>query len=222
VLLLSAGVSAASILGSTALVYFYYFRNMKINTNEIYHVYNQGNNRERVFYSDENYLKFIYLYRKLVWPHCDTLAYCLMPNHFHFLIHCNEKSVVPKEAGNNKLTNFTNGLRLLQSSYTQYLNPLQQRSGSLFRQRVKIKSTSAGENNYHTVAFQYIHQNPFVAGLVKKMEDWPFSSYQDYAGLRTGTLCNKLLAGKLLNFDSRAFEGLSFTAQDESLLPNIW
>ncbi|MDA3778747.1 MAG: hypothetical protein PF487_00705, partial [Bacteroidales bacterium] len=44
------------------------------------------------------------------------------------------------------------------------------------------------------VCFNYIHQNPVKAGLVKNAVDWEFSSAVDYAGLRDGKLVNKPLA----------------------------
>ena len=50
----------------------------------------------------------------------------------------------------------------------------------------------------------YIHQNPMKAGLVKRMEDWEYSSFNDYCGNRSETMCNKELASQLLdlNFDT--------------------
>lgn len=49
-----------------------------------YHVYNQGNNKQRIFFTNNNYLYFLNAYRNLVAPHADTLAYCLMPTLFTF------------------------------------------------------------------------------------------------------------------------------------------
>ena len=50
------------------------------------------------------------------------------------------------------------------------------------------------EKRYPLVCFNYIHQNPVSANLVKNPQDWEFSSYRDYAGLRNGTLINRKLA----------------------------
>jgi len=65
---------------------------MKLKSGEIYHVYSRGNNRQRVFYDRENYLLFLSKMQEYLSPQCDMLAYCLMPNHFHFLVHANKKS----------------------------------------------------------------------------------------------------------------------------------
>ena len=62
---------------------------MQYESNKLYHLYNQGNNKQQLFFSDDNYAYFLRAYEKLVSPYCDTLAYCLMPNHFHFMIHQN-------------------------------------------------------------------------------------------------------------------------------------
>ena len=59
---------------------------------------------------------------------------------------------------------------------------------------------SNGSNLYDKICFHYIHQNPMKANLVKKMEDWDYSSFKDYCGLRNGTLSNKELAIQLLRF----------------------
>jgi putative transposase len=55
-------------------------------SNQIYHVYNRGNNRQPIFFNRENHLYFLRKMRTHLSPSCDFLAYCLMPNHFHFLV----------------------------------------------------------------------------------------------------------------------------------------
>ena len=55
----------------------------------LYHVFNRGNNSERVFFSDKNYLYFLEKLKYYVYPYADIIAYCLMPNHFHLMIYVN-------------------------------------------------------------------------------------------------------------------------------------
>lgn len=178
---------------------------MNIIANEIYHIYNQGNNRERIFHEDADYIEFLKLFRKYVLPNCETLAYCLMPNHFHFLIQATELSAKNKLVGNLNLCELSNGYRLLQSNYAQYINKKKGRTGSLFRQKTKAKSLQDGHKNYGFIAFHYIHQNPLRAGMVQQLEDWDFSSFTDYAGRRNGTICNKDLAFALIGLDKENF-----------------
>ena len=56
----------------------------------------------------------------------------------------------------------------------------------------------------------YIHQNPILADLVDKIEDWEFSSFQDYIGKRNGTLVNKELALDILNLDIKDIYDLTY------------
>lgn len=141
--------------------------------------YNQGNNREIIFRSDDDYIEFLKLFRKFISPYCKVIAFCLMPNHFHFEIYATDDSIKMKKVGNIFSTELANGFRLLQSSYAQYFNKKYERSGSLFRQKAKAKGMSDGDQNYAYIAFHYIHQNPLTKGLVSKLEDWKFSSYCD-------------------------------------------
>lgn len=81
-------------------------------------------------------------------------------------------------------------------------------SGSLFQQNCKSKEITHDnrgfqtfyEDDYLLTCFNYIHQNPLIAGLVSKMEEWEFSSYRDYIGLRNGTLCNQQRAFEVIDF----------------------
>jgi putative transposase len=150
---------------------------MEINPNEIYHIYNQGNNKEAIFINSIDYIQFLKLFRKFVAPNCKVFAYCLMPNHFHFLIYATQEAATIKQSGNVETTLLANGFRLLQSRYAQEFNLKYNRVGSLFRQKAKAKSLREGTSNYLFIAFQYIHQNPLKANLVNKLEDWQYSSF---------------------------------------------
>jgi len=195
---------------------------MNIIANETYHIYNQGNNRERIFHEDADYIEFLKLFRKYVLPNCETLAYCLMPNHFHFLIQATEQSAKNKLVGNLNLCELSNGYRLLQSNYAQYINKKKGRTGSLFRQKTKAKSLQDGHKNYGFIAFHYIHQNPLRAGLVQQLEDWGFSSFPDYAGRRNGTICKRELAFALIGLDKENFINEAGKHIDENKIKKIF
>ncbi len=195
---------------------------MNISANETYHIYNQGNNGETIFYSDSDYLEFLRLFRRYVSAHCKLLAWCLMPNHFHFLVYASEDSAKAKRIGNIDSNALSNGFRLLQSKYAQYLNQKRDRSGSLFRQKTKAKPLSNGSQHYGFIAFQYIHQNPLKAGLVQKLEDWVYSSFVDFAGLRQGNLCDYLLAAEIIGFDKNNFVAESYNVIAEEFIPHLF
>jgi hypothetical protein len=89
------------------------------------------------------------------------------------------------------------------SSYTKAINKQNDTYGNLFQKKTKAKCLKSGYHeslivdssksalDYITTCFFYIHQNPVKAGLIKKIEDWPYSSWRDFAGLRSGSMCNQ-------------------------------
>lgn len=210
---------------------------MQFETNLIYHIYNQGNNKEPIFFQDGNYLFFLKKMRTFILPYADFLCYCLMPNHFHWLVYVRQTEVElqgdspsggfrgdspddsqsPGESPKRKFRSLNDSIAIMLRSYTRAINKQQQRTGSLFREETKAKSgwiegfitvdryrkgpfdfRAFPDDEYGWNCFQYIHNNPKSAGLVKHETEWPFSSARDFAGLRQGTLCNQELARQLL------------------------
>lgn len=179
--------------------------------NTIYHVYNQAIDPHLLFPKEKNYLFFLEKVRQYICPHTTLLAYCLMPNHFHFLIKTNEYSCqiaknhcTQEEIHQQQVLARTIGTLL--SSYTKAINKQENRKGSLFRLHTKYKECYPAEfmvlDNPHPLmyadkCFAYIHNNPTKARLVEKNTDWVYSSAKDYAGLRKGTLCNQEVAKEL-------------------------
>jgi putative transposase len=60
---------------------------MNFQAETVYHLYNQGNNKQIIFPRHQNYLFFLEKMRKHLMPFADILCYCLMPNHFHWLLY---------------------------------------------------------------------------------------------------------------------------------------
>ncbi|MDZ4714488.1 MAG: transposase [Cytophagales bacterium] len=145
---------------------------MNLVEGEIYHVFNRGNNREIIFPQSRNYSYFLDGVEKNVKPFCDIQAWCLMPNHFHFLIMANQLSTVVIKDGSFQRQRFSQGIKQLLSSYAKAINKQEARTGSLFQQKTRAIHVIAFENDYANVAFHYIHQNPMKARMVSKMEDW--------------------------------------------------
>ncbi len=195
---------------------------MLFEKDHIYHIYNQGNDRQKIFYERKNYLFFLQKMKDYLLPFCDVMAWCLMPNHFHWMVYVRETEV--DCAGNRGATlsrtptgtpissNLNQAIGIMLSSYTRAINIQQNRTGSLFRQKTKAEcitkpqgispscynlgfATSIRidqpEKEYPQVCFNYIHQNPVKKGLVKNPEDWEFSSFRDFCGLRNGQLISR-------------------------------
>jgi putative transposase len=178
-----------------------YLNMMIFHEQHLYHIYNRGNNEQTIFFERDHYLLFLKNIRKFILPAADILAWCLMPNHFHLLIQANEHSVKKVKQTPVVVNALTEGIRLTLSSYTKALQKQRNFTGSLFQQKTKSKCVNDGSIHYGITAFYYIHQNAYKAGLVQRIEDWEFSSIQDYLGLRTGTLVNRELAVKYLDLN---------------------
>ena len=185
---------------------------MEFFKNELYHIYNRGNNRQKIFFKPDNYIYFLKKVRRYLLPYCDILSYSLMPNHFHFLIHSDERTIINKTIRFQPKNVLSEGIRVLLSSYTQAINKQNQTSGSLFQQNTKAQPIVMGSRNYDITVFHYIHQNPYRANLVLRMEDWEYSSFADYCGKRNGSLCNRELAIKLLGLNMKTFYEDSYKA----------
>ena len=167
---------------------------MQFYENTYYHLYNRTNNEEKLFRSEENYLYFLKKYRYYLDEYIETVGYCLMPTHFHFLVRVRENNKESEErcatlgkCGTSLL--ISSKIKTLLSSYTKAINKRYNRHGSLFQQNTKAKPIAS--DSYLITLLTYIHQNPIRSDLVKKAEEWNYSSYQDYIDLRKGTLPSK-------------------------------
>lgn len=195
---------------------------MEFHSNQIYHIYNRGNNKQPIFFKPENYLYFLEKVRRFILPYGEMLSYCLMPNHFHFLIYADDRTVETKLIGNLERNVLSEGIRNLLQTYSKAINTQNSTTGSLFQQNTKAKCLTDGSIHYSETCFHYIHQNPMKAILVVKMEDWIYSSFPDYSGFRNGTICNKELGFELLGIDKEHFYADAYKIIDDSQIKMIF
>ena len=191
-----------------------YLFSMKFESNELYHVYNQGNNRQKIFFAEDDYNSFLNYVKILILPLAEIIAYCLMPNHFHFLLSAKENCATMVQQGGILMNPLSNGFRKLLSGYCRVFNKRYSRSGSLFRQKTKAKcltdelevaDTFYTSKDYCYNCFRYIHQNPVVAALVTRVSEWKWSSARFYSGKETESFCNLELARKFCGYDRNDF-----------------
>ena len=143
-----------------------------------YHAYNRGCNRERIFVNDGNYIFLIKRAKSFLANYTlSVIAYCLMPNHYHFLCR-------PEE--DDSLSRY---IQRLFNSYTQAFNKGQGRSGTLFEGR--FKSILVDTDEYVIQLCRYIHLNPVRAGLVRDPSQWPYSNYLEWVEKRDGILIDR-------------------------------
>ncbi len=148
----------------------------KLRPGHYYHIYNRGNNRENLFREPRNYHFFLLRYLEHVSPFADTLAYCLLINHFHFIvkIRCHVDGLHPPLEVNPKSASraFANFF----ISYARSFNNLYDRTGALFQRpfgRREIKSPEALRK-----ALLYVHANPMKHGFTEDFASFKWSSYR--------------------------------------------
>jgi putative transposase len=213
-------------------------RKVKLVSGEYYHIYNRGNSKQKIFFDEEDRLRFIGLLyacnqkgnlkvnnlnkgQTLFDVEREELSvdigvYCLMPNHFHLLI------------THSKDENLTNFMQKLSTSYVMYFNKKYKRTGSLFEG--KFKSQHLSTDRYLKYIFSYIHLNPVKLiqkdwkekGIknkkeaVKYLNNYLYSSYLDYCG--TQRIQNKILNieafpkyfSSVKSFTTEIFEWLNY------------
>lgn len=185
-------------------------RRIPLITDEIYHIVNRGNASAPIFKTKHDYQKFIQTFlfyqnenppirfsklNNIPQPERDELleklkkekqllveiiAYCLMPNHYHFIL---------KQTQDRGILNF---IRLSTNSYARYFNTKYKRKGSLFESRFKAVRVETDSQLIHLS--RYVHLNPYSSFLVKDPEGllrYPFSSLSEYIGASTTNICSK-------------------------------
>ncbi|MBC3539228.1 transposase [Rufibacter sediminis] len=160
-----------------------------LEAGKFYHVYTRGNNKETVFVEERNYEYFLQLYLKYITPFADTFAYCLLRNHFHFLIRVKEVATIQTSQVLKTCevlpAHMSKQFSNLLNAYTKAINSAYGRTGSLFQERFgRIEVTSPG---YFTRLIYYIHFNPQKHGFVEDFRDWPHSSYHSFTSLNKRT-----------------------------------
>ena len=152
-------------------------RKTKLTAGHYYHLYNRGVNRGKIFFQRQNWGFFLRRWRIYCLPElADVIAYCLMPTHYHFVV-----QLKTDDFGHRVMQPFT-------VSYSKSINNQEGRVGPLFQGPFQAKEVAG--DAYLLQLTRYVHLNPVVAGYVTHPAEWIYSSYQDYIGLRNGTLPN--------------------------------
>lgn len=150
-----------------------------------YHIYNCANGNENLFKEEENFRYFLKQWEKYISPIADTYAYCLMPNHIHFLIQIKGEEEILNLGGFQNLQGLERTSKIISkkfsnlfNSYTKAFNKRYERRGSLFSPNFKRKEITS--KNYLKNLVCYIHRNPVHHGFCAELDEWKFSSYHAY------------------------------------------
>ena len=135
-----------------------------------YHITARGIRKEDIFYSDKDKEVFIDKMNETFEKYSFICyAYCLMNNHYHLFLR-------------TPLANISGGMHFLNASYVNRFRAKYNLAGSVFQGR--YKSILVDEDSYALVLSAYIHLNPMRAGMVEKLENYPYSSFLDYTDKR--------------------------------------
>jgi len=190
-------------------------RDIQLINDQYYHVFNRGVNSQKIFNCERDYFQFIdriKYYQNNNLPNSysniinlplqirsdlfnklnnqkeflvEIIAYCLMPNHFHFLL---------KQRIENGISKFVANLS---NSYTRYYNIKHKRTGPILQGKFKAVLVESDEQIIHLS--QYIHLNPFSAGVVKNIQEllnYPYSSLPEYLNGRKGICQTSIVMGQ--------------------------
>ncbi len=138
----------------------------QISESGYYHIMMRGNNKENVFSQDQDKEKVISILEKLKDDKIlDVYAYCLMDNHIHLVVRD-----VRNEIGMT--------MRRFGVIYSLYYNKANNRVGHVFQER--YKSEAIEEESFLMAVIRYVHKNPVKAKMVKRIQDYKWSSYNLY------------------------------------------
>jgi len=177
-----------------------------LEADKMFHIYNHAVGKENFFNSTDNYNFFLLKFKKYLQNYIDIYAYCLMPNHFHFVIKVKSKEYIinelnrlnrptrflkPRRSYNSETENFIPKIISRQfshffNSYAKAYNKKNNRMGSLFKNRFNREPIE--DENYLKKVIIYIHNNPVEAGFVKKQSEWKYSSYNSIISNKTTLL----------------------------------
>lgn len=135
----------------------------------VYHVTSRGDGGEPIFVDDEDRLGLLGIVAQALSRFdAQMLAYCLMGNHYHFVLHT-------RQANLSLLMRHINGI------YTQAFNRRHNKVGNLFQGR--FKAILVDRDAYLLEVCCYVELNPVRAGMKRKPQTWAWSSYRAHAGL---------------------------------------
>lgn len=139
----------------------------KDSQSKFYHIMVQGINKEYIFNKKEDMKKYQRLIKeKLENSNIMILAYCIMNNHAHFLIYCEDEIYLSKY------------MQRLNTSYARLYNKENERLGYVFRDRFRSQDILTERQLYNCL--RYIHNNPVKAGMVKDVSEYEYSSYNEF------------------------------------------
>jgi len=143
-----------------------------------YHFYNRGRSRLSIFHGDSDYLQVLQKMKEYLHKfELTMIAYCLMPNHYHFLVR--QDSDMPAGWLPQHIFN----------SYAKSYNHRYRHSGTIFAGNYHVRLVDKPDYLVHLC--RYIHANPVKDGIASDLNLWPYSNYLEWIAARTGTIVDR-------------------------------
>ena len=152
---------------------------------KFYHVYNRAIDKQPLFKNDANYDFFLKRFAKYLSPVLDVYAFCLLNNHFHFLIKIKERESFKGNSANCHEF-VSKQFKLFFQSYAMAFNSQHKRVGSLFQ--TPFKRALVNDETYFTHLIFYIHSNPQKHKLTNDFREWKWSSYKGIISSKSSKL----------------------------------
>jgi putative transposase len=173
-------------------------RTRTFEPNCFYHVFNRGNRKDRIFIDDADYRRFLKYLSEMTMKYSVFIGlFCLMPNHFHFLL-LQEK----------KTNQISPCIQKISIKYAKYFNKKYNTVGSLFQGRFKSSQIKSLAHLDYIV--QYIALNPFEAGMVKngrQVISFPWTNLPWLVTTRSHSVsCSLVKTPKLLVFRTNNYK----------------
>ena len=150
---------------------------VKLEPGKFYHIYNRGNNKGYIFFEERNYMYFLDRYKNYIAGIADTFAYCLLRNHFHFLVRLKASCDTLQSVSSSQVpVNLSKPFSDFFNCYTKAINKACFRTGGLFEG--PFGRTEVDTEEYLVQLLLYIHLNPQRHGIVKDFEKYSHSSYR--------------------------------------------
>ena len=164
----------------------------ELNPDNYYHIYNRANGKDKLFLSERNRHHFLNTYSLYLSDFVETHTYCLIPNHFHFLVRVRSESHILKKAkpnydkylkkNNNSETIIcdllSEAFRRFFIAYSKAFNKEQNRHGNLFER--PFKRILIDNDDYFTQLIYYIHSNPENHKIINSFKNYKWSSYHSF------------------------------------------
>lgn len=174
---------------------------------KIFHITVKGINNEYIFQGNKNKKEYLKLLKKdLEGINLKILAYCIMDNHAHILV------------VTEKIEEMSTYMKKVNTAFAGFYNKIKERDGYVFKNR--FYSQPIKDRKHLLSCIVYIHKNPIKASIVKEMQDYKFSSYNEYFGQINNNLIEKKMIHKLfdnINFDEYMIKFKEFHLRDSLL-----